>query len=92
MVADAAKGSPTACNHWHTACLVSYGPIPRAGRSGVLAMQIGVFIPIGNNGWLISTAAPQYLPTFDLNKEIVQKAERYNWKIRAVSGITSPRC
>ena len=41
-------------------------------------MQIGVFIPIGNNGWLISTAAPQYLPTFDLNKEVVQKAEHYN--------------
>jgi pyrimidine oxygenase len=41
-------------------------------------MQIGVFIPIGNNGWLISSTAPQYLPTFDLNKEIVQKAERYN--------------
>ena len=41
-------------------------------------MQIGVFIPIGNNGWLISSTAPQYLPTFDLNKEIVQRAERYN--------------
>jgi hypothetical protein len=40
-------------------------------------MDIGVFIPIGNNGWLISTASPQYLPTFVLNREIVQKAERY---------------
>ena len=40
-------------------------------------MDIGVFIPIGNNGWLISTASPQYKPTFDLNKEIVQKAEKY---------------
>src|SRR6201996_5168724 len=42
-------------------------------------MQIGVFIPIGNNGWLISDTAPQYMPTFDLNKEIVQKAERYHF-------------
>lgn len=41
-------------------------------------MDIGVFIPIGNNGWLISKNAPQYKPTFDLNKEIVLKAEQYD--------------
>jgi pyrimidine oxygenase len=40
-------------------------------------MDIGVFIPIGNNGWLISTTSPQYMPTFALNREIVQKAEGY---------------
>ncbi|MBN8942886.1 MAG: pyrimidine utilization protein A [Rhizobiales bacterium] len=40
-------------------------------------MNVGVFIPIGNNGWLISETAPQYMPTFDLNKEIVLKAEHY---------------
>jgi len=33
-------------------------------------MDIGVFIPIGNNGWLISTTSPQYMPTFELNKQI----------------------
>jgi pyrimidine oxygenase len=40
-------------------------------------MDLGVFIPIGNNGWLISEAAPQYKPSFALNKAIVQKAEAY---------------
>jgi len=40
-------------------------------------MDIGVFIPIGNNGWLISTNSPQYKPSFELNKQIVQKAEHY---------------
>ena len=40
-------------------------------------MQVGVFIPIGNNGWLISETSPQYMPSFELNKEIVQKAEGY---------------
>ena len=40
-------------------------------------MDIGVFIPIGNNGWLISTTSPQYMPTFELNKQIVLKAEHY---------------
>lgn len=40
-------------------------------------MDIGVFIPIGNNGWLISTTSPQYKPSFELNKQVVQKAEGY---------------
>ncbi|WP_181706982.1 pyrimidine utilization protein A [Chthonobacter rhizosphaerae] len=43
-------------------------------------MDIGVFIPIGNNGWLISTTSPQYKPTFELNKEIVQKAEEHGFE------------
>jgi pyrimidine oxygenase len=40
-------------------------------------LDIGVFIPIGNNGWIISKNSPQYKPSFDLNREIVQKAEGY---------------
>jgi pyrimidine oxygenase len=42
-------------------------------------MELGVFIPIGNNGWLISTTSPQYMPTFDLNRQIVEKAERFGF-------------
>src|SRR5689334_19332570 len=42
-------------------------------------MDVGVFIPIGNNGWLISTSSPQYKPTFELNKQIVQRAEHYGF-------------
>ncbi len=41
------------------------------------SLNVGVFIPIGNNGWLLSENAPQYKPTFDLNKEITLKAEGY---------------
>ncbi len=40
-------------------------------------MDMGVFIPIGNNGWLISTTSPQYKPTFELNKQVVQRAEHH---------------
>jgi pyrimidine oxygenase len=40
-------------------------------------MDIGVFIPIANNGWIISENSPQYLPTFELNRDICQKAEHY---------------
>ncbi|MFJ4774298.1 pyrimidine utilization protein A [Streptomyces uncialis] len=40
-------------------------------------MEIGVFLPIGNNGWLISKSSPQYMPTFELNKAVVRRAEEY---------------
>jgi hypothetical protein len=42
-------------------------------------MELGVFIPIGNNGWLISTTSPQYKPSFDLNLRVVEKAERFGF-------------
>jgi len=58
-------------------------------------MNVGIFIPIGNNGWLISKNAPQYMPTFDLNKTIVQRAEQYGFefalsmiKLRGFGGET----
>jgi pyrimidine oxygenase len=58
-------------------------------------MQVGVFIPIGNNGWLLSETAPQYKPTFALNKAIAQKAEGYGLdfllsmiKLRGFGGAT----
>lgn len=40
-------------------------------------MQVGVFVPINNNGWLISETSPQYMPSFDLNKQIALAAERH---------------
>ena len=58
-------------------------------------MQVGVFIPIANNGWLISSTAPQYAPSFDLNNEVVQRAERWGFdfalsmiKLRGFGGKT----
>jgi hypothetical protein len=38
-------------------------------------MELGVFIPIANNGWMISKTAPQYKPTFELNRPICQLVE-----------------
>ncbi len=40
-------------------------------------MDIGVFIPIGSNGWLISTTSPRYRPSWELNRDVVLKAEQY---------------
>jgi pyrimidine oxygenase len=37
--------------------------------------RLGVFMPIGNNGWIMSRNAPQYTPTYELNKAIALKAE-----------------
>ncbi|WP_226583141.1 pyrimidine utilization protein A [Acuticoccus sediminis] len=58
-------------------------------------MDMGVFIPIGNNGWLISKASPQYKPSFELNRTVVQKAEEYGFefalsmvKLRGFGGET----
>ena len=58
-------------------------------------MKVGVFIPIANNGWLISETAPQYMPSFDLNRDVVQAAERHGFdfalsmiKLRGFGGST----
>src|SRR4030081_529669 len=58
-------------------------------------MKVGIFIPIGNNGWLISSTSPQYMPTFKLNKEVVQTAEKHGFdfalsmiKLRGFGGKT----
>jgi len=40
-------------------------------------MDVGVFLPIGNNGWLISSTSPQYMPTFELNRAVTLAAEKY---------------
>jgi pyrimidine oxygenase len=38
-------------------------------------LELGVFLPIGNNGFLMSTTAPQYAPSFEMNKQISVLAE-----------------
>jgi pyrimidine oxygenase len=39
-------------------------------------LELGVFIPIANNGWIVSKNAPQYMATFDLNRRICVLAEQ----------------
>ncbi|HEV8295927.1 MAG TPA: LLM class flavin-dependent oxidoreductase [Acidimicrobiales bacterium] len=43
-------------------------------------MDLGVFLPITNNGWIISHASPQYAPTFHLNRDITQHAEQLGFE------------
>ena len=58
-------------------------------------MDVGVFIPIANNGWLISKASPQYPPSFALNRDVTLLAEKYGFefalsmiKLRGFGGET----
>ncbi|KAH8890533.1 putative pyrimidine monooxygenase ruta [Thozetella sp. PMI_491] len=58
-------------------------------------LSVGIFLPIGNDGWLISTTAPRYMPTFQLNKEIALRAEKHGFdfalsmiKLRGFGGVT----
>jgi pyrimidine oxygenase len=58
-------------------------------------MDFGVFLPIANNGWIPSATAPQYQPSFELNRTIVEKAEQYGFgfalsmvKLRGYGGPT----
>lgn len=39
-------------------------------------LELGVFMPVGSNGFLFSSAAPRFEPTFALHKAIAQSAER----------------
>jgi pyrimidine oxygenase len=39
-------------------------------------IDLGVFLPVANNGWIISKNSPQFLPTFALNRDISVLAER----------------
>jgi len=43
-------------------------------------MDFGIFLPIANNGWVISETAPQYMPTFALNREICEVAEQFGYE------------
>lgn len=38
-------------------------------------MECGVFLPIANNGWIQSINSPQYMPTYDLNRDTTVRAE-----------------
>jgi len=58
-------------------------------------MDVGIFIPIGNNGWMMSKNAPQYMPSFDLNRTTAERAEEYGFdfllsmvKLRGFGGDT----
>jgi pyrimidine oxygenase len=39
-------------------------------------VDLGVFLPVANNGWIISKNSPQFLPTFALNRDVSMLAER----------------
>jgi pyrimidine oxygenase len=43
-------------------------------------MDFGIFIPIANNGWIASSTSPQYLPSYELNHQVVKIGEDLGFK------------
>jgi pyrimidine oxygenase len=41
-----------------------------------MALDLGIFMPVANNGWIMSPSAPADPPTFALNRWVAQEAER----------------
>ena len=57
--------------------------------------ELGVFLPVSKNGWVVSTSAPQYLPSYEVNKAMTLLAERLGFsfvlgavKYRGLGGPT----
>ena len=38
-------------------------------------VELGVFLPVISGGWVVSTAAPQYQPSYEMNKAMTLLAE-----------------
>lgn len=58
-------------------------------------MDLGVFLPVANNGYIVSTNAPMYKPTWELNSQVALAAERAGFeflfsmaKWRGFGGVT----
>ena len=54
-------------------------------------VDLGVFLPVTNNGWIISRNSPQFLPSFGLNRAICELAERigYSYVFSMANGAAS---
>lgn len=42
-------------------------------------MRLGIFTPTGNNGWIPSSTSPQYMPSHELTKSVLTRAEDYGF-------------
>ncbi|MBM2810343.1 MAG: class flavin-dependent oxidoreductase [Chloroflexi bacterium] len=58
-------------------------------------LKLGVFLPVGNNGWMMTSTAPQFMPTWELNRDVSQLAEEIGFdyvfsmaKWRGLGGAT----
>jgi pyrimidine oxygenase len=58
-------------------------------------MRLGVFTPTGNNGWIPSETSPQYMPTHQLTRSVLTRAESYGFdfalcmvKLKGFGGTT----
>ena len=50
-------------------------------------MKLGVFLPVANNGWVLSKAAAAAPPTFALNRDITVRAERMGMALSLAQSV-----
>lgn len=44
-------------------------------QSDTRHLDLGIFMPVANNGWIMSTAAPQYSPSHEMLQSITRRTE-----------------
>jgi len=42
-------------------------------------IELGIFLPITDHGWVISTTAPQFAPSYDMNKRLALRCEEFGF-------------
>ena len=50
------------------------------------SVNLGVFLPVTNNGWIISKSSPQFMPSYALNLEICRIAEEIGFSYAFAMG------
>ena len=50
-------------------------------------MRLGVFLPVANNGWVLSPAAPPAPPTYELNRRVTVAAERMGMHLALAQSV-----
>lgn len=50
-------------------------------------MKLGVFLPVANNGWVLSPSADPAPPTFELNSRITRTAERMGMHLSLAQSV-----
>lgn len=50
-------------------------------------MRLGVFLPVANNGWVLSPAAAAAPPTFELNRRVTTTAERLGMHLALAQSV-----
>jgi len=52
-----------------------------------MTLELGIFLPVANNGWILSAEADPAPPTFELNRRIALEAERRGFEFLLAQSV-----